>query len=29
MTEENMQTRSQSEELWSRDRKKVKIDLGI
>jgi NitT/TauT family transport system permease protein len=27
MTEENMQTRSRSEELWSRNRKKVKIDL--
>ena len=27
MTKENMQTRSQSEELWSINRKKVKIDL--
>ena len=27
MTKENMQTRSQSEELSSRNRKKVKIDL--
>ena len=27
MTKENMQTQSQCEELWSINRKKVKIDL--
>jgi NitT/TauT family transport system permease protein len=27
MTKENMRTRSQFEELWSKDRKKIKVDL--